>query len=108
MASRSARWACFEQGGAAANADAPYLLRCGSRSGLWLWLGGGQAYTYSGLALLRPELISHYPQRRERFGLKEVFDWAIAQNRLTGEVHQGHWLDVGTPERLDQLRMHLR
>ena len=69
---------------------------------------GGQAYTYSGLALLRPELISHYPQRRERFGLKEVFDWAIAQNRLTGEVHQGHWLDVGTPERLDQLRMHLR
>ncbi len=67
-----------------------------------------QTYTYSGLALLRPELILHYPQRRERFGLKEVFDWAIAQGRLTGEVHTGHWLDVGTPERLDQLRMHLR
>lgn len=70
--------------------------------------GADTSFTYSGIALLRPELIAHYPQRRERFGLKEVFDWAIAQGRLSGEVHSGHWLDVGTPERLDQLRMHLR
>lgn len=66
------------------------------------------AYTYSGIALLRPELVANYPQARRRFGLKEVFDWALAEGRLTAEVHRGHWLDVGTPERLDQLRMHLQ
>lgn len=64
-------------------------------------------YTYSGIALLSPDLIAQYPNRREKFGLKEVFDWAISQGRLTGEVYSGHWLDVGTPERLDQLRARL-
>lgn len=65
---------------------------------------GQASYTYSGLALLHPNLIAQYPRRRACFGLKEVFDWAIAQGRLTGQVYPGYWLDVGTPERLGELR----
>ncbi|MCE2027557.1 N-acetylmuramate alpha-1-phosphate uridylyltransferase MurU [Sessilibacter corallicola] len=64
-------------------------------------------YTYSGLALLTPQLLFDYPRRRSAYPLKEVFDWAIAQNRLRGVVHQGDWVDVGTPERLQQLNSQL-
>ncbi|WP_317930580.1 N-acetylmuramate alpha-1-phosphate uridylyltransferase MurU [Halioxenophilus sp. WMMB6] len=70
-------------------------------------LVGAPAYTYSGIALLRPELVADYPERRDCFGLKEVFDWAIAQSRLSGQVYDGYWLDVGTPERLATLRRRL-
>jgi MurNAc alpha-1-phosphate uridylyltransferase len=66
-----------------------------------------QSYTYSGLAVLRPELIAQYPQRREVFGLKEVFDWALAQQRLSAQLYSGYWLDVGTPQRLQELRAYL-
>jgi len=64
-------------------------------------------YTYSGLAMLSPQLIHAYPQRRAKFGLKEVFDWALTRAQLTAEVHEGTWLDVGTPERLRQLRLNV-
>lgn len=60
-------------------------------------------YTYSGIALMRPSIVSLYPKRREKFALKEVFDWAIARGKVSGQVHDGHWVDVGTPERLAQI-----
>lgn len=61
-------------------------------------------YTFSGLSILSPSLIHAYPKCRQAFPLREVFDWAIAENRLTGEHYDGYWLDVGTPTRLDELR----
>ena len=60
-------------------------------------------YTYSGVALVRPELVSTYSERRRTFRLREALDEAIAQDRLQGEVYQGEWWDVGTPERLESL-----
>lgn len=65
--------------------------------------GDGQRFTYSGVALLRPELVADYPRRREVFPLGEVFRDAIAAGRLSGEVYQGEWRDIGTPERLREL-----
>ena len=59
--------------------------------------------TFSGISLLHPALVSGYPDRRRRFALREVFDRAIAQGQLTGELYDGQWWDVGTPERLAQL-----
>ncbi|GLS25619.1 nucleotidyltransferase family protein [Marinibactrum halimedae] len=67
-------------------------------------LGTYNSGTYSGLALLRTRLISEYPERRAYFGLREVFDYFLGRKQLTAEMHTGDWRDIGTPERLDQLR----
>lgn len=61
-------------------------------------------YTFSGLSVIHPQLIANYPNLREKFPLKEVFDWAIKQGRLHGEYFSGRWMDIGTPERLEELR----
>lgn len=59
--------------------------------------------TFSGISVLRPELITSYPNRRQAFALKEVFDWALQQKALSAELHRGVWMDIGTPERLQTL-----
>jgi len=64
-------------------------------------------YTYSGLALLHPDLVGRYLERRQAFPLREVFDDAIAQDRLHGLVYSGQWWDIGTPERLEELDQQL-
>lgn len=66
-----------------------------------------ESHTFSGVSILSPSLITTYPKCREAFPLREVFDWAIAGDCLTGEIYKGYWLDVGTPERLESLRSHL-
>lgn len=66
----------------------------------------GQAerrFTFAGISILSPSLIANYPQRRRKFPLGEVLRLAIEQGQLTGEVYNGVWSDVGTPERLQQL-----
>ncbi len=67
----------------------------------------GGAYTYSGMALMSPALISEYPERREKFPLREVFDRAINRGQIEGVVHSGAWRDIGTPERLRELDVFL-
>ncbi|GAB3109343.1 nucleotidyltransferase family protein [Aestuariicella hydrocarbonica] len=62
-----------------------------------------QGYTFSGISLLRPELIGAYSERRQTFPLREALAEAIAQNRLNGELYEGQWWDIGTPERLREL-----
>ncbi len=60
-------------------------------------------YTYTGVSVLHPDLILAYPQRRQTFPLAECFDWALRQRALSGELYSGQWVDVGTPERLQQV-----
>lgn len=69
---------------------------------------GFPRYTFAGISLLRPSLIAQYPKRRNKFPLNEVFRYAIANQQLTGEIFQGLWSDVGTPERLAELDALLR
>ncbi|WP_086930928.1 nucleotidyltransferase family protein [Agarilytica rhodophyticola] len=61
-------------------------------------------YTFSGVSILSPQIISQYPKRRAIFALKEVFDWAMDTACLSAEVYDGFWLDVGTPERFEFLK----
>lgn len=63
----------------------------------------GRAYTFSGMALIHPDMIRNYPKKRERFPLKEVFDYSIERKQLIGRLYEGRWCDVGTPERLSML-----
>ena len=65
-------------------------------------------YTFSGISLLRPELIAGYSRCRRIFPILEAFVEAIANNRLNGELYLGQWHDVGTPERLRELDKSLR
>lgn len=64
----------------------------------------GPGFTYSGIALLSPALLARYPKKRKVFPLREVFDEAIAQGQLTAQHYVGDWRDIGTVERLQQLR----
>ena len=66
--------------------------------------GSMPGFTFSGISLLHPQLIASYPQRREKFALREVLDWGMEQRQLSAELYRGRWLDVGTPERLAQAR----
>jgi len=66
-----------------------------------------QRFTFGGISLLKPELIANYPDRRQKFPLVEVLRRALGEGQLTGQVHQGHWSDVGTPERLQKLEHYL-
>lgn len=58
--------------------------------------------TYSGIALLQPGLFAGCAPGA--FPLAPLLKRAIAQRRLSGELHSGLWSDVGTPERLQALQ----
>lgn len=77
------------------------------------WLQGGrigatgeQRLTYSGIALLRPELIA--AAEPGRFPLLPWLLKALEAGKLGGQRHDGLWIDVGTPERLAELDARLR
>lgn len=69
---------------------------------------GADSFTYSGIALLSPALIKGYPKRRQIFALREVFDHAIESGQMSAQIYHGDWRDIGTPERLQQLRQDLQ
>jgi MurNAc alpha-1-phosphate uridylyltransferase len=58
--------------------------------------------TYGGVAALDTELFTGLPPGRRP--LKPVLDAAIARGSLRGEFYDGVWIDVGTPERLEEAR----
>ena len=64
-------------------------------------------FTFGGISLLKPNLITQYPERRQKFPLVESFRWALRNNQLCGQVHRGAWSDVGTPERLSAVNQYL-
>ncbi|SMF01833.1 Nucleoside-diphosphate-sugar pyrophosphorylase involved in lipopolysaccharide biosynthesis/translation initiation factor 2B, gamma/epsilon subunits (eIF-2Bgamma/eIF-2Bepsilon) [Alteromonadaceae bacterium Bs31] len=68
----------------------------------------GEPCTFSGLSVFDPACIARYPDRREKFPLREVFDWLIKSDQLSGELYKGEWMDIGTPERLSQLNKMLQ
>lgn len=65
------------------------------------------SYTFSGVALVHPQLIGNYPSKRHIFPLREVFGYFIEQRRISGMLYRGDWCDVGTPERLAELENRL-
>jgi MurNAc alpha-1-phosphate uridylyltransferase len=67
---------------------------------------GGERLTYSGIALLRPELFAG--AEAGRFPLLPWLLRARDAGRLGGQRHVGMWLDIGTPARLAQLDANLQ
>ncbi|HUS24242.1 MAG TPA: nucleotidyltransferase family protein, partial [Candidatus Binatia bacterium] len=63
--------------------------------------GGSQCHTFSGLSVHRPELFAGC--KPGRFPMLPLWRAAAERGQLTGELFEGTWSDVGTPERLEQL-----
>jgi len=64
-----------------------------------------ERYTYSGIALIDPELFAGCTPGR--FALKPLLDRALAAGRLYGTLYGGDWFDVGSAERLAALEARL-
>ena len=60
--------------------------------------------TFSGVSVIHPELVHRYSDEREVFPLRDLLHGAIIDKRVTGEYATAYWSDVGTPERLEDVR----
>lgn len=63
--------------------------------------------TFSGIGLYRPGLFTHIP-RGSKAPLAPLLRGKISLGQVRGEHHRGIWVDVGTPQRLEQLDRQLR
>lgn len=67
--------------------------------GRLVWRRGERApFAYTGLQILKPELLDGAPAGR--FSMRLLWDKAAAQGRFRGLVHRGWWMHVGDPEGL--------
>lgn len=66
---------------------------------------GPQRYTFSGIAMYRPEFFAGCAPGR--FPLLPLLRRSIGAGALSGEIYAGTWNDIGTPARLEQLRASL-
>lgn len=63
-------------------------------------------YTYAGISVLSPELVAEVPAGRKA-QLAPLWRAAAARGAVSGELYEGRWSDVGTAERLAELRAQL-
>ncbi len=59
------------------------------------------AYTFSGLSVLTPALFEDCEPGA--FALAPLLRSAMAEQKVSGELFQGYWRDIGTPERLHEV-----
>jgi len=62
---------------------------------------GGEKFTFSGVGIYRPELFDGLDPGIRK--LAPILRQAMAERQVTGQVHAGFWMDIGTPERLREL-----
>ena len=67
---------------------------------------GGARYTYAGIAVMSPELVSPV-KPGDKAPLAPLLRAAAGGPRIGGELHRGMWQDVGTRERLMELEAQL-
>ncbi len=61
----------------------------------------GARLTFSGIGVYSPRLFTDCVGGR--FPLAPLLRRAMARGRVSGEYYTGHWMDVGTPERRDEI-----
>lgn len=64
------------------------------------------SYTFSGISVWRPSVFSGFSAGKR--ALKPVMQAAMARAALSGHLYDGHWWDIGTPERLAALEVFLK
>jgi len=83
------------------NADGDFVLDCGR-----IVETPGERQTFSGVGVYRAELFAGC--RDGIFKLAPLLRAAARAGRVSGGIHDGAWLDIGTPERLAELDARLR
>jgi N-acetyl-alpha-D-muramate 1-phosphate uridylyltransferase len=68
--------------------------------------GQGERLTFSGVGVYRPALFDGC--RDGIFSVVPLLRAAAGAGRVSGEVHEGEWLDIGTPQRLEALDRRLK
>ena len=80
---------------------------------------GAQAYTFTGISRLHPQILTAswlqaaYPDlpqplcAGQGFKLAPLLRTLVQQQRVSAGVFTGDWVDVGTPQRLAELNLHL-
>lgn len=68
----------------------------------WLVNQGAQQFTYSGISCYRKSFFSEETEGRK--ALPPLLRVAADQRRVSAELYQGVWNDIGTPERLQSLQ----
>jgi N-acetyl-alpha-D-muramate 1-phosphate uridylyltransferase len=64
-----------------------------------------QCFTFSGIAIYRPEFFSSVAEGKQK--LAPYLRQAMQQNKVTAELYQGVWHDIGTIQRLTELSAQL-
>ena len=64
-------------------------------------------YTYAGIAVIAPQLVAGIAAG-SKAPLAPLWRAAAERGEVTGELYEGYWSDVGTPERLSALEARLR
>ena len=62
-------------------------------------------YTFSGIGYYSPKLFEGLPYGKN--ALAPLLRAAMKEGKVTGELYEGEWLDIGTPERLELLNAQL-
>lgn len=62
----------------------------------------GEAFTFSGIGIYRPSLFARVSASAPA-PLAPLLRQAIDRNAVNGQLHEGAWMDIGTPERLRRL-----
>lgn len=70
------------------------------------WVLPEGAWTFSGISVLSLSWIKAWSAGRAP--LAPLLRQAMQQKQVSGELYQGYWNDVGTPQRLEQARKHIK
>ena len=62
-----------------------------------------QCFTFSGIAIYRPEFFSTVAEGKQK--LAPYLRQAMQQGKVTAELYQGVWHDIGTVQRLSELSL---
>ena len=67
---------------------------------------GAQRLTFSGIGVYSPALFADQPDTA--FPLAPLLRTAMSAGQVSGEHYRGQWMDIGSPQRLQQLDWQLR
>ena len=69
-------------------------------------IAGGDKYTFSGISVISPKLVEDQVMGQAA-PLAPLFKKAMPKFQVTAALINDNWIDVGTPERLEQINTHI-